>query len=90
MLVATHDEDLRRKLQKVIQYPGKSRDLSRDDFDEAIVDAGGVRFFLKHEQCRQISIHNHKKLRRKFYPCATETNLSEKSKKKVLQAYLPQ
>ena len=61
MLVATHDEDLRRKLQKVIQYPGKSRDLSRDDFDEAIVDAGGVIFFVKYEQCFQIATHGSKK-----------------------------
>ena len=53
-IVANYSEDFSKKFQKVIQYPGKARDLARDVFDDTIVDAGGVRFFVKYEKCFQI------------------------------------
>ena len=46
MAVANYSEDFRKKFQKVIQYPGKTRDPARDIFDETIVDADGfISFF---------------------------------------------
>ena len=51
MVVANYAEDFRKKFQKVIQYPGKSPDLAIDIFDETIVDTGGVRLFVKYEEC---------------------------------------
>ena len=45
-VVENYSEDFRKKFQKVIQYPGRALDLTRDVFDETIVDAGGVIFFV--------------------------------------------
>ena len=45
-VVENYAEDFRKKFQKVIQYPGRALDLTRDVFDETIVDAGGVIFFV--------------------------------------------
>ena len=73
-LVANYAEDFRKKFQKVIQYLGKLRDLRTDVFDETIMDADGVKLFVKYEQCCQIATHSPKKSWRKFYPCATKTN----------------
>ena len=59
-VVENYAEDFRKKSHKVIQYPVKVRDIARDIFDETIVDAGGVIFFVKYEQCFQIATHGSK------------------------------
>ena len=46
---APHAENFRKMFQKVIQYPGKARDYASEVFGETVLDAGGVRFFVKYE-----------------------------------------
>ena len=60
-LVANYAEEFRSKFQKIIRYPGKARDLARDVFDDTIVEAVGVIFFVKCEQFFQIATHSPKK-----------------------------
>jgi hypothetical protein len=38
----------------MIQFPGKARELARNQFGECVVQAGGIRFFQKFEQVNQI------------------------------------
>ena len=38
----------------MIQFPGKARELARNQFGEFVVQAGGIRFFQKFEQVNQI------------------------------------
>ena len=47
-LVENYSEYFGKKFQKVIQYPGKAQDLAWDVFDDTIVDADGVRLFVKY------------------------------------------
>ena len=56
-VVAKYTEKIRNKFHKCIQYPGKTWNLARGVFDETILDSGGVRLFLRHEQCCQIETH---------------------------------
>ena len=65
-VVANHAEDFGKKLKKVIQYPGKARDLARDVFDGTIMNDCGVKIFLKYEKCCQIYNQDPKKPWRKF------------------------
>ena len=51
------------------QYPGKAQDLARDVFDETIVDAGGVIFFVKYEHHFQIATHGPKNNGGSFTVC---------------------
>ena len=66
-VVANYAEDFRKKFQKVIEYPGKARDLASIFYD-TIVDAGGVRLFVKYEQCCQIATHGPKKIMKEVLP----------------------
>ena len=62
----------------MIQYPEKAWDIMRDIFDVTIVDADGVRLFVKYEYCGQIETRGPKKALRKFYLCVDlyQTNMS--------------
>ena len=47
---AKYAENFRKCFQKVIQHPGKARALATSVFNEPVLDAGGIRFFVKFEQ----------------------------------------
>ena len=53
--VAPHAEEFRKQWQKVIQHPGKTRELSYKIFDESPINLGGFRFYAKYEQICQIT-----------------------------------
>ena len=63
MAVSNYAEDLRKKFQNVVQYPGKARDLKRHIFYENILDSGGVILFVKYEIFFQIATRGPKKPR---------------------------
>jgi hypothetical protein len=46
--------EFRKQWQKVIQFPGKARDLAKTTFKETILQARGVRFYNGFEQAMQI------------------------------------
>ena len=67
-VLPNYAEYFRMNIHKVIQYPGKARDLVRYVFDETIVDAGGVRFSVKYEQCCRIATHGPKTIMKEVLP----------------------
>ena len=44
---ATNAEMFRKQWQKMINHPGKARQRFKDEFDETVLTAGGVRFFCE-------------------------------------------
>ena len=63
MEVANYAEYFRKKLQNVVHYPGKARDLTRNIFYESILDSGGVILFVKYDLFCQIATRGPKKTR---------------------------
>ena len=54
--VAPHAEEFRKQWQKLIQHPGKARELSHTIFDEPLKNSR-VFFYSKNEQIYQIAKH---------------------------------
>ena len=52
---AKYAEQFRKQWQKVIQYPGKARDIAKLIFNQTPLTAGGIRFFVKFEQVCQLA-----------------------------------
>lgn len=50
-----HAEDFRNHFQKVIQYKGKARVHASSVFEEQVLNASGVSFFVKFEQVCQMA-----------------------------------
>ena len=72
-VVVNYVEDFSNKSHKVIQYTGKVWYLVRDVFDETILDAVGIIFFVKYEQFFQIATYGHKKFMEEVLPVCNQT-----------------
>lgn len=84
---ATNAEMFRKQWQKMINHPGKARQRFKDEFDETVLTAGGVRFFMKYEQVFQLATHGLDNIMNGIVPWCIEKNVSEGSSKKLLEMF---
>ena len=84
---AKYAEDFRKHFQKVIQYKGKARAHAASVFKEQVLDAGGVRFFVKFEQVCQMVDQGLEKIMTQILPVCNEHKWSEESTSKMMLKY---
>ena len=84
---ASYAENFRKLFQKVIQYPGKAREFASRVFGEKVLEAGGVRFFVKYEQLNQIATQGVDKIMSQILPTCKTNGWSEGSTEKMLTQY---
>ena len=83
---ASHCSLFRKCYQRIIQHPGKARDLAKVLFKGEVKDAGGVRFFRHYEQIVQISEFGlDVVLKEMVKPCFRNKWSEESSKNLLLQ-----
>ena len=82
-----HCFNFRKRYQKVIQYPGKARELASKCIGESVKVGSGPRFFLHYEQIVQIVTYGLDKVVKNIARVCAERKWSEKSSKKLLDDY---
>ena len=81
---AKYAENFRKCFQKVIQHPGKARALATSVFEEPVLDAGGIRFFVKFEQVSQLDDQGLDKIMSRILPVCKENKWSPESTENML------
>lgn len=79
--------NFRKRYQKIIQYPGKAKDLAKRCYKTTVCGGSGVRFFLHYEQITQIVTYGLENVIKNIARVSAENKWSEKSSKKILKEF---